>query len=214
MCLLLVTFRLSLKVHGPGSWTDDLRKGLFRGKESHKMYVNVRGPFGSSFEGFENYNFLMLIGGGSGIAASLSVMRELVLRPGNVARCWLIYATRTFESLQWVFKALCDIMYPKDPALTPPKGLIRLSIHVSSRLTPKQQGLLNLSPLKHVVRHERPNWKRFFRSFSQQSFSAKGIKNAKVCACATKAIYADIGKALAEINDPSIDIEFSSENFE
>ncbi len=204
----------SLQSQAPGSWTDTLKQELFHGNRAHRLYFHVRGPFGSSFEGFESNQFLMLIGGGSGVASSLSVLRELTMHRGEVVRCWFIYATRTFASVQWVFHALNDIMNPKDPSKTPPKGLIRLSIHVSARLTPAQQNFIAQTELRHVFRQGRPEWKKLFRSFANQSFAQRGIKKTKVCACANKAIYADIERALVEINDPTLDIEFSSENFE
>jgi len=58
---------------------------------------HVRGPFGSSFQGYREADVIRLIGGGSGIASSLSVLRELVSFRGNVKKVWFIFATRQFS---------------------------------------------------------------------------------------------------------------------
>lgn len=43
-----------------------------------KIQFNIRGPFGSSFQGFDAADFVMLIGGGSVVADSLSLLRQMV----------------------------------------------------------------------------------------------------------------------------------------
>ena len=158
---------------------------------------------------------MMLIGGGSGVAGSLSVLREMVIRRGNVKRCWFIFATREFSSVQWCWRAINEILHPEDTSRRPPRGFLRLSIHVSARLTPVQQRFMESQrELNGVFRTGRPDWKKIFRSFGSQNLGGKGIRKTKVCACANKAIYVDINRALASLNDPSLNIEFSSENFE
>lgn len=90
-----------IQVHGKGSWTHSLSNALFdpKSKLSYNapIYLHVRGPFGSSFEGYRAADVIMLIGGGSGIASSLSVLRELVAFRGNVKKVWFIFATRQFS---------------------------------------------------------------------------------------------------------------------
>ena len=90
-----------IQVHAKGSWTHTLSRALFDPKSKlsyhSPIYVHVRGPFGSSFQGYREADVIMLIGGGSGIASSLSVLRELVAFRGNVKKVWFIFATRQFS---------------------------------------------------------------------------------------------------------------------
>jgi hypothetical protein len=192
-----------------------LKRLAFSGHGEQKIRFNIRGPFGSSFQGFKTADFVMLIGGGSGVAGSLSVLREMVINRGDIKRCWFIYATRSFASVQWCWTALDEILRPQDSSRAPPRGFLRLSIHVSARLTPVQSAFIDTQhELKGVFRSGRPNWRKIFRSFGSQNLGGKGVKKTKVCACANKAIYADIDRAIVSLNDPTLDIEFSSENFE
>jgi len=205
---------LLIQIHGKGSWTHTLKSKLYPNSSASPLFFHVRGPFGSSFQGFRRNDFVMLIGGGSGVASSLSVLRELVRFRGSVKRCWFIYATRSFNSVEWCWQAIHDILHPEDPALAP-HGFIRMSIHVSASLNWLQKEFVNNNgDLKYLFRSGRPDWKKLFRSFGAQSLGARGIKTTKICACATKAIYANIERALVEVNDPNLDLEFSSENFE
>jgi hypothetical protein len=90
-----------IQVHAKGSWTHTLSRALFDPKSKlsyhSPIYVHVRGPFGSSFQGYREADVIMLVGGGSGIASSLSVLRELVAFRGNVKKVWFIFATRQFS---------------------------------------------------------------------------------------------------------------------
>jgi hypothetical protein len=205
-----------IQIQRKGSWTDSLKQYLFDDMYSQTKPVSifVRGPFGSSFEGYRQNEVLMLIGGGSGIASSLSVLRELCSYRGKVRKCWFIFAARNFSAVQWTWKAINEVLHPDDP-LKSPKGFIRISIHVSSRLTAAQEQFVkNNGALKYIYRSGRPDWKKLFRSFGAQSVGADGPKKVKICACANKAIYADIERALVEVNNPNLQPDFSSENFE
>jgi len=95
------TIEFLMQVHGRGSWTHTLSKALFDPKSRLAYHspitFHVRGPFGSSFQGYREADVIMLIGGGSGIASSLSVLRELVAFRGNVKKVWFIFATRQFS---------------------------------------------------------------------------------------------------------------------
>jgi len=205
---------LLIQIQRKGSWTDTLKNVLFKSNATKALAFQVRGPFGSSFHGFRENDFIMLIGGGSGAASSLSVLRELVLYRGNVKRVWFIFACRNFSSVQWCWRAINDIIHPADPSLKP-RGFIRMSIHVSGKLTKAQESFVQQNgDLRFMFRPGRPDWKKLFRSFGAQSLGAKGIKKTKICACANKAMYADIEHALSEVNDPNLCTEFSSENFE
>jgi len=205
---------LLIQIQRKGSWTDMLKDALFHKTASKALAFSVRGPFGSSFHGFRESDFVMLIGGGSGAASSLSVLRELVLFKGEVKRVWFIFACRNFSSVQWCWRAINDIIHPADPNMRP-RGFIRMSIHVSGKLTKPQESFVQQNgDLRFMFRPGRPDWKKLFRSFGAQSLGAKGIKKTKICACANKAMYADIEHALVEVNDPNLVTEFSSENFE
>jgi predicted ferric reductase len=205
-----------IQIQRNGSWTHSLKQILF--DESNLLTKPakffIRGPFGSSFGNYRDNEVLMLIGGGSGIASSLSVLRELCKFRGNVKRCWFIFAARNFSSVQWTWKAIDEVLHPTD-ALHSTNGFIRISIHVSARLTTAQEMFVKHNgALKYIYRPGRPDWKKLFRSFSAQSIGGSGPKKVKICACANKAIYADINKALVEVNNPNLRPEFSSENFE
>ena len=205
-----------MQVQRKNSWTHGLKQMLFDDMHIMTKPVTffVRGPFGSSFDGYRNNEVLMLIGGGSGIASSLSVLRELCAFRGNVKKCWFIFAARNFSSVQWTWNAINQVLHPSD-ALHSPSGFIRISIHVSARLTPPQEQFVkNNGALKYIYRPGRPDWKKLFRSFGAQSIGVSGPKKVKICACANKAIYADINRALVECNNPNLTPEFSSENFE
>jgi hypothetical protein len=206
---------LLIQAQGKDSWTQKLREVAFNSQGEVKMVFNIRGPFGSSFQGFDVADFVMLIGGGSGVAGSLSVLRQMVFNRGCVKRCWFIYATRSFSSVQWCWEGLKEVLHPPPGVPAPPSGFLRISIHVSAHLTSVQQGFIDTQGgLRGVFKSGRPDWKKIFRSFGAQNLGGKGIKKTKVCACANKAIYADIDRALVALNDPTLDIEFSSENFE
>jgi len=92
-----------IQVHGRDSWTHSLSRALFDPKSKlsyhSPIYLHVRGPFGSSFQGYREADVIMLVGGGSGIASSLSVLRELVTLRGNVKKVWFIFAARQFSRL-------------------------------------------------------------------------------------------------------------------
>jgi len=120
----------------------------------------------------------------------------------------------TSHSVQWCWKSISDIIDPNDPALST-QGFIRMSIHVSAKLNKAQANFVaHNGALKYLYRPGRPDWKKLFRSFGVQSVAAAGPLKTKILACANKAIYADIERALIEVNNPNLSPDFSSENFE
>jgi len=110
--------------HGEQGWTKQLYnvcstagKGsngmfqlkLFEGSEETETGVlecQVYGPCGSSFQSFEKYPNILLIGGGSGLPSSLSVLRHLFHIRANdkssrVRRVSFVWSTRHIDSLLW-----------------------------------------------------------------------------------------------------------------
>ena len=94
----------------------------------------------------------------------------------------------------------------------------RLHPHVHTRFIQAQSSQANFvannGALRYLYRAGRPDWKKLFRSFGAQSVAAAGPLKTKILACANKAIYADIERALIEVNNPHLSPDFSSENFE
>ena len=75
--------------------------------------VKVEGPIGASSQGFSDYPIAVLIGAGIGITPMISILRQLLVKPGKVRRCFFYWTVRDREAFVW-FSELLDEIYRAD----------------------------------------------------------------------------------------------------
>lgn len=115
------------------------------GERLDTLNFKVMGPFGSSFSDLGDYEFILLIGGGAGIASSLSILkdikRKMALSPRRV-RVWFIWTTRSLDSVLWCWESLKETLADAQGAYS-----IRVSIHVtqSGGLTRSEQRVVEFA---------------------------------------------------------------------
>lgn len=220
---------------GKGSEPGTFELQVYRSEETEpgRLDVEVFGPNGSSFQSFEKFPNILLIGGGSGLPSSLSVLRHLFHVKKNDKSCkckkvLFVWSTRQFESLLWCWGHLknyieqeCGLMkhmkwsQRHDESLQTLTGWLDLTIHV----TQMKQEAFNLlvdiernsvvgSWLVHRLSAGRINkWTSVFSRFNEDQDSGK----IKAFFCGPSVMATAIREAAKTMTGFHIDV--SSENF-
>ena len=116
-----VEFLIDCGKYGPHSWTGKLWEAVAKqglGATSSGFEVQLLGPCGSSFQAAMRYEGLVLVGAGSGLVSSLSVLRDIVHRRQRAAaagrpetqRVWFIWITRHVDGLLWCWDGLKRVL--------------------------------------------------------------------------------------------------------
>lgn len=80
------------------------------------LSANILGPYSSSFSRCFNagYRGCILVGGGTGLTAALSVLRELVRRKNSKMRVpkyvWFVWSCKTTDDLLWLWDTLNELL--------------------------------------------------------------------------------------------------------
>jgi NAD(P)H-flavin reductase len=74
-----------------------------------EFIVKVEGPLGAPSQGYSNYPIVVLIAAGIGVTPMISILRELLVKPGKMKRVFFYWTVRDRESLQWFSALLQDI---------------------------------------------------------------------------------------------------------
>jgi len=235
--------------HGEKTWTDKLFKKCSQrgnmvemapmgsksavGGGSSTLKAILYGPCGSSFQSFENHQGIMLIGGGSGLPSSLSVLRHLFSCKRGAAKIKakkvsFVWSTRHAESLLWCWGHLkscieTEVGYkPRtawteehDKALSVLSEWLEVTINVTQMSTKIYQSIVDIeknsevgSWLVHKLSAGRiTGWEKIFQKFH----SAVGSDELKVFFCGPGRMVRDIRAAAKKIE--GFHVEVSSENF-
>jgi len=203
------------------------------GESVGNLKAYIYGPCGSSFQSFENHKGIMLIGGGSGLPSSLSVLRHVFncrrgLRKIKAEKVSFVWSTRHVESILWCWDHLkscieTEVGYQKrtkwtqehEQELSKLSGWLEISINVTqmskealNRLVDIEKNSAVGSWLVHRLNAGRiTGWDSIFRRFQ----SNVGSKEIKVFFCGPGQLVAQIRAAAKTIT--GFNIEVSSENF-
>ena len=229
--------RLLIKINKAGSWTQRLQQVLVR---NSLQTLSVKGPFGSTFQDLQQYDFIMLIGTSTGIAGALSVVDDVAHNRNSSTKVWFVWSTRDLSDVKCVARDIRKSMSSSDKQDTT-ETRIRATIHVTAK--ERDQEIANLREEAHetvvddadadeldvehyekksdlrfvsgLLRSGRPVWKTYFQSFAA-SCVISTISKGKICICTSQsAIMADVRKSLDSVDFPdNVDIEFTSENFQ
>jgi len=201
--------------------------------KQRNLKVYLYGPCGSSFQAFDEHDGAILIGGGSGLPSSLSVLRHVFhLKTRNkssqLKRVHFVWSTREFESLMWCWGHLKDCIerqcgYNKmggrwnaenDEAL---ENLDWLDITISSTLMDRESlaRLIEIERDSAVGRYlikrlkggRIANWAEIFTNFE----SLVQSDDIKAFFCGPSALAKVLRQEAKKIT--SFKIEVSSENF-
>jgi NAD(P)H-flavin reductase len=239
--------------HGPQTWTKRLYtlcssaknvegkqvfelnsiRGFVSAQDIGQLGVQVYGPCGSSFQSFQKFSNVLLIGGGSGLPSSLSVLRHLFnIRKHNalskVRKVSFVWSTRHFESLLWCWGHLKSCIEAEcgferrqrwtrvnDEALVALGSWLDITIHVTKMRNEALNSLVSIernSPVGSWLIHRLSagrvgRWTSVFSRFKENM----DVGDVKVFVCGPRAMVKDIRTAARKITSFHIDV--SSENF-
>ena len=232
-----VEFLIDAGKYGKNSWTGKLWHQLADKTLKSNFEAELMGPCGSSFQTSSNYHGMVLVGGGSGLTSSLSVLRDIVHRhrsTGGTAKphkVWLVWVTRHVDGMLWCWDGLKRALEgegtreQKERNVAALDAWLDVSIHVTGcarsekeraaldRLVASEQGSaasgLGGSWLVHGDRIHRSRIKSWRAKFL--SIHASTPKGVKVCFCGPTPMAHDIHAAAGTIKGFSVEV--SSENF-
>jgi ferredoxin-NADP reductase len=231
--------RLLIKIHKEGSWTKKLQQVLVHPNTLRTL--SVKGPFGSTFQDLQQYDFIMLIGTSTGIAGALSVVDDIAHRPNSTTKVWFVWSTRELNDVKCVAGDLRKAISSPDDRTAETR--IRATIHITAKQRAKEIANMteeangeafgntddnaqdfdpelaerngNLGFAARLLRSGRPVWRTYFQSFAA-SCVLSSVSKGKICVCTSQsAIMADVRSSLDSVVFPdNVDIEFTSENFQ
>ena len=104
-----------IKMQDKGSWTSEIF-------ENPPMKVRLDGPFGNTYTSFQNdYQVIVLIGGGVGITPFASILKSLVFRANlrkkkfdslglsEITKVYLFWTSKTVRSFEWFSELLNEL---------------------------------------------------------------------------------------------------------
>jgi ferredoxin-NADP reductase len=232
-----VEFLIDASKYGPRSWTGKLWHALANKELSSAFRVKLMGPCGSAFQTFDHYFGVMLVGGGSGLTSSLSVLRGVLhqKRSGatNPGKVWLVWVVRHVDSLIWCWDALKRALEgegtreQKERNVAALDAWLDVSIHVTgcARMPAERQKLDRLIAseqgdagsglaggwLVHGDKLQRSRIKSWRSKFLGVHAAVPKHETVKVCFCGPTAMAHDIHAAAGTIKGFSVQV--SSENF-
>jgi hypothetical protein len=195
------------------------------------------GPCGSAFQTSSNFFGVVLVGGGSGLASSLSVLRDIVGRQrksGGVAnqrKAWLYWVVRHVDGLLWCWHELKRTLEGEGGQEHCQRNVdalsswLDVSIHVTGcARSEKERTLLDrliasetasASPaggwLVHGDRIQRRRVKNWHTKLLNIRAAVPRHKAIKVCFCGPTPMAKEIESAACMIKDCSLQV--SCENF-
>ena len=96
-------------------WGEVVNEDDSQTRDSYKqeLVVRVEGPIGASSQGFSDYPIIVLVAAGIGITPMISVLKQLLKKPGKMKRTFLYWTVRDKASFEW-FCNLMDDIYISD----------------------------------------------------------------------------------------------------
>ena len=192
--------------------------------------IKVEGPIGASSQGFSDYSTCVLIGAGIGITPMISVLKQLLLDPGKVRRCFFYWTVRDRDSFLW-FSDLMDAIFEADKKnllqirhfLTSVKHDTRdlgaVLLHHATRAHYKRTNvdLILGHQIHHQVEVGRPIWSDELDSVREETLALNDVKSNKcgVFLCGPSKMADAVYKASVDISksNPGFHIYFSKETF-
>ena len=174
--------------------------------------VKVEGPIGASSQGFSDYPVVVLIGAGIGVTPMISVLNQMLHKPGKVKKCFFYWTIRDRASFQW-FNELMDRIFEADKKnmlqirhfLTSVKyddrDLGDVLLHHATRAHHKRTGkdLLLGQQIRHQVECGRPDWTDELEVVREEAESI-GESNVGIFLCGPNAIAKSVNDASLEIS--------------
>jgi NAD(P)H-flavin reductase len=232
-----VEFLIDAGKYGPASWTGKLWNGLADKVIDGAFRVNLMGPCGSAFQTSSLFHGVVLVGGGSGLTSSLSVLRDIVHKHRSGAalprKVWLVWVTRHVDSMIWCWDALKRALEGEGTREEKQKNVRELSawldvsIHVTGcarieserkaldRLVASEQGIgsegMAGSWLVHGDHLHRNRVKSWRAKLLAVHAAVPAQETVKVCFCGPTPMAHAISAAAGTIEGFSVQV--SSENF-
>lgn len=192
-----------------------------------EMTVQVEGPVGASSQGFKDYPILVLVGAGIGVTPMISVLKELLLKPGKMERVFFYWTVRDRNAFQW-FSELMNRVYRQDKGhvlqvrhfLTSVKDDDRdigaVLLHHASRAKHKADGfdLILGQQTHHQVEVGRPKWKDELKSIKREA-KELGHTECGIFLCGPERMAEALNDEAKQHNhtDPDFDFKFNKETF-
>jgi len=190
--------------------------------------MKVEGPIGASSQGFSDYATLILVGAGIGITPMISVLKQLLVDPGKVKRCYFYWTVRDRDSFVW-FTDLMDEIFEADKKnllqirhfLTSVKydarDLGAVLLHHATRAHHKRTNvdLLLGQQIHHQVEVGRPDWKEELESVREETQSQDGESKCGIFLCGPSKMADAVYEASVDVSktNPGFHMYFSKETF-
>jgi respiratory burst oxidase len=221
-----------------GDWTGrlhDLVETIENDEESDKfkcehasdLILKVEGPIGASSQGFKDYPIVVLIGAGIGVTPMISVLKQLLFKPGRMKRVFFYWTVRDRAAFEW-FTKLMDDIYDSDKSramqvrnfLTSVKDDQRdigaVLLHHATRAKHRRTNFdIILGQYTHrQVEVGRPKWTEELKSVKLEAKSLT-YNSCGVFLCGPKAMAVDIATTCFTLTkeDPTFYFHFSKETF-
>ena len=216
-----------------GDWTGEVYN-LLQSKADDRLptgikdppRIKVEGPIGASSQGFSDYSSLVLVGAGIGITPMISVLKQLLVDPGKVKRCYFYWTVRDRDSFVW-FTDLMDEIFEADKKnllqirhfLTSVKydarDLGAVLLHHATRAHHKRTNvdLLLGQQIHHQVEVGRPDWKEELESVREETMD--GDSNCGIFLCGPSKMADAVYEASVDVSktNPGFHMYFSKETF-
>jgi predicted ferric reductase len=73
------------------------------------LVIKVEGPIGAPSQGYSNFPIVVLVAAGIGVTPMISVLKELLDKPGKMKRVFFYWTVRDRESFEWFGSLMQDI---------------------------------------------------------------------------------------------------------
>ena len=223
---------IEMHFRNAGDWTKKV-KDLIKSKTDMREptglknppIVKLEGPIGASSQGFSDHSIIVLVGAGIGITPMISVLRQLLVSPGKVRRCFFYWTTRDRASFLW-FADLINDIYKSDEKhiiqtryfLTSMKhddrDLAAVLLHYATRAHHKRTNIDLL--LGHQTHHQvevgRPDWLEEMEGVREE-VEALGETKCGIFFCGPTAMAEAVYDASVTVSNKNCHMYFSKETF-
>jgi predicted ferric reductase len=73
------------------------------------LVIEVEGPIGAPSQGYSNFPIVVLVAAGIGVTPMISVLKQLLDKPGKMKRVFFYWTVRDRESFEWFGSLMQDI---------------------------------------------------------------------------------------------------------
>lgn len=191
------------------------------------LVVKIEGPMGASSQGFSDYPIVVLVGAGIGVTPMISVLKQLLAKPGKMKRTYLYWTVRDRASFEW-FNRLMDEIFELDERnviqirhfLTSVKeddrdiGAVLLHHATRAKHHKTNFDLILGQYSHHQVEVGRPDWKEELESVKVGA-KELGFKDCGIFLCGPEKMAEAIGEVSFDLSvkDPDFHFYFTKETF-